>query len=547
MAALGGKGGFADERARRQDALSRALAAGLGIAEARHALAGFYVARLMPHEALGVLGADDEEEVGAPSRLWLQAAALVLADRASDLAAGILEDASCEGIDARLWRLVVLAAQGRLPEAALEGSAIVLRLTEYPPDLRIELGLRLAETAIEAPAPEAMAQLLDLVEEAAPADEARARLLFLRGRLAAARGDFAGAEASWKAAAGLPGAGGLRATLALVAADLERGELDAVAALADLERLAYDWRRHPLQLWIAQLTAAVHEQRGDPASALGVLEEAALSEAGRPVGRAAVRLATDLMQRTYGEAAGDVPFDQMTAFWRYEGFVPPGAEGAGVRLAFARTLLAQGLPAPAIGLLEPLVGGADGAYADQAINLLAEAYLGADRPAQALDVLRTAAGRTAEPRTARNRLAARALAALGRFAEAAGLLHGDSGEGAARQQADYLWKAGLWTEAAAAYRGLLRDGGQEGGAEAAEAAVRLAAAAHMAGKPAAIEGAAPAVQAAGGEAVLSAFAPLPVPGRGKAAARASAARLLEQARGLEEIAQRYGLGAQEGQ
>jgi hypothetical protein len=222
--------------------------------------------------------------------------------------------------------------------------------------------------------------------------------------------------------------------------------------------------------------------------------------------------------------------------------MPPGGEGAGVRLAFARALLAEGLPGPAIGLLEPLLGTGD-ASAD-AIDLLAEGYLRANRPEQALGLLRDAAGNTAEARPARNRLAARALAALGRFAEAAGLLHDDAGERAARQQADYLWRAGLWSEAAAAYRALLQDA--EGGADA-EVAIRLAAAAHMAGRPALLESAAPAVAAAGDDVALSAFAPMPVPGRGKGAARAAAAPLLEQAQGLEALARRYGLGTLEGQ
>jgi hypothetical protein len=40
---------------------------------------------------------------------------------------------------------------------------------------------------------------------------------------------------------------------------------------------------------------------------------------------------------------------------------------------------------------------------------------------------------------------------------------------------------------------------------------------------------------------------MPVPGRGKGAARAAAAPLLEQAQGLEALARRYGLGTLEGQ
>jgi hypothetical protein len=548
MATLGGEGSFVAERAERQDALSRALAADHGVSGAQLALAGFYIARLMPQEALGVLDGVEAKGATEAARAWLEAAALVLADRASELAAGALQDSSCQGADARLWRAVVIAAQGAPSEGILESDAIAPRLAGYPPELRIELGLRLAQAAVEAQTPEAVAQLLDLVEEAAPADEARARLLFLRGRLAASRGDFAGADASWREAAALPGEGGVRATLALAAAGLERGDLDEAAALAELERLAYDWRGHPLQLRIAGLSAALHERRGDLPEALGVLEGVALGEAGRPVGRAAAGLATDLMRRAYADASADVTLDQMTAFWRYEGFVPSGAEGAGVRLAFARALIAQGLPGPAIGLLEPLARDPAVALAGDAIDLLAEGYLRAKEPAQALDLLRAAAAQAPEPRPGRNRLAARALAALGRFAEAAGVLHGDAGEDTVELQADYLWKAGLWTEAAQAYRRLLPEEGEQHQEEAAQqAAIRLAIAAHMAKRPDLIQSASRAVAATGSEFAVSAFAPLPAPAQGRAEARRTAVELLERSRGLAELAERYGLGEREGE
>jgi hypothetical protein len=419
-------------------------------------------------------------------------------------------------------------------------------LAAYPQKLRVELGLRLAEAGIGAQASEVTAQLLDLVEHGDPADEARARLLFLRGRLAASRGDFAGAEASWRGAAGLPGEGGLRAILALVEADLERGELHETAALSELERVKYDWRGHPLQLRIARLTAAIHERRGDLLQALGALEEVALGAAGQPDGRAAARLATDLMRRTYADTASALPADQMTAFWRYEGFVPPDAEGASVRLGFAQALIAQGLPGPAIRLLEPIARDAEGPLADQAIDLLAESYLGVNQPSKALEVLRSAARQALEPRPDRNRLAARALAALGRFAEASGVLHDRAGEDTAWLQADHLWKAELWTEAAAAYRQLLQNDARQDPSDATrQAAIRLAAAAHMARTPALFKEASRAAEAAGDAGAVTAFAPLPAPARDRAAARTAAAQLLEQARGLTELAERYGLGGQE--
>jgi hypothetical protein len=224
-------------------------------------------------------------------------------------------------------------------------------------------------------------------------------------------------------------------------------------------------------------------------------------------------------------------------FWRYEGFVPPGAEGADVRLPFAQALMAHGLPSAAIGILEPLVRASRGAVHDQVIDLLAEGYLAANRPASALDLLHADAPAASASRPDRNLLAARALAALGRFAEAAGVLHGDRGEEATRLQADYLWKAGLWREATSAYRALLE--GQEGQADP-ESALRLAAAAYMAKEPQPPARPLDAGGAGGVQIDSSAFAPLPKPDR--AAVRTTAAQLLEQAGSLSGLADRYGLG-----
>jgi hypothetical protein len=535
MAVLGG-GAFADELARRQDALSRALAGGEGIAEAQHALAGFYLARLMPHEALKLLRTADPEAT-TPTGRWLEAFALVLANRASAPGHRTLQASSCRGADVRLWQAVLGAADGPVPRQVLENDEIALRLAAYPADLRVELALRLAEAGIDAQAPEAIAPLLDMVDEAAPADEARARLLFLRGRLAAARGDFAAARASWREALHLQGEGGLRATLALLGWDLEHDVLDEAAALAALERLAFDWRGHPAQLSIARLTAAIHERQGQVPLALRAIEEVALGAEGRPGGRAAARLATDLMRRAYADAPSAWPLDQLAVFWRYEGFVPPGSEGADIRLAFAKALIAQGLPNGGIGLLEPLARHAlGGPVHDQVIDLLAEGHLAARQPDRALDLLRAEAQAASASRPGRNLLAARALAALGRFAEAAGVLHDNPAEEAAQLQADYLWKAGLWEEASRAYGELL----QAPRHADPEAAVRRAAAAYMAGERAPF-GLAQGVAGIGdAEVDTSALAPLRRSDSG--ATPTVAAQLLDQAASLGELAQRYGLG-----
>jgi hypothetical protein len=389
--------------------------------------------------------------------------------------------------------------------------------------------------------PAALEQLLELVEGATATAEARARLLFLRGRLAAERGDFAGAKANWRAAAGLPGEGGVRATLALLEADFEAGELDEGAALFELERLAYDSRGDLLQLPIARLIAAVYEQQGLLVHALGALEEVALGAAGRANGRAAARLATDLIRRSYVDGSATLSTDRLAAFWRYEGFVPPGPEGTDIRLAFAQALIAYGLPGTASSVLEPIARNANEPLANQAIDLLVEAHIAARQPSKALDVLRTAARdtSTAEPR--RNLLAARALAALGRFAEAAGVLHEIAGHEARRLQADYLWKAGLWKKSVTAYREQVREPHQDQGDVSKQAVTRLAVAAYMADQPTVFDGL-PA-EGADREHIMSAFAPLPAlaPTPRSDASRSAVAQLLEQARAFGELAQQYSL------
>ena len=533
MAALAGTGSFAEELARRQDELSRALAADQGVEGAQYALAGFYLARLMPQEALQVLRAADEP---APTRIWLEAIALALAERAGASAARASLASACHAPDTELWQAVLDAADGALAQQAFEREAIPLRLAAYPVDLRIELALRLAEAGIDAgAAPAAIERFLGMVEQVAPADQALARLLYLRGRLAAARGDFAAARAYWGEAAALPGEAGLRATLALVSSQLDDGELDETAALSALERLAYDWRGHPAQLAIARLTSAIHERRGDVSLALHAIEEVALGAEGRPSGRTAARLASDLIRRTYTDPASARPLDRLAAFWRYEGFVPPGSEGTDIRLAVARALGSRGLPNAAVRLMEPLVRATDDPAHQQVVDLLAESYLAADEPTRALDLLRATSPRASASRPARNLSAARALAALGRFAEAAGVLH-DNPDAAARPlRADLLWKAGLWREAAAAYRDLVGASPQD--QPDPESVVRFAAAAYMAAEPAPAGGA-PGMAEAVPE--IAAFAPYPaVQGT---EFRAGAAQLLDGAAKLGLLAERYGLG-----
>jgi hypothetical protein len=533
-----GAGPFATELARRQDALSTALSSGEGAAEAQLALAAFYLARLMPDEALASLAGLEPSVLDQPDAVWLKAAALLLADRADEIGPADWRRSTCGGRDIALWRAAIVAGLGEPALELLAPEGIVRRLTAYPLPLRIELGLRLAQAGLDARAAKDAERFLAIVEAAGPGEQALARVLFLKGRLAALRGDFAGAHTHWQQAVRLPGEYGVRAKLALLRALLDAGKQVAADEWPLLERFAFDWRGHDLQLEIARLSARLYEREGQPLLALRMLEGVALSAPGRSQGLAAARLATNLLRRLYSEAPTASGPAQLGAFWRYEGFVPPGPDGADIRLAFARALVGHDLPEAAVAILKDLSTGAPTAIAAEATTLLAEAHLLLGQAELALALLGSEAGRLPEPQPARDVVAARALAQLGRFAEAAGVLHERTTAEAMMLKADYLWNAALWSEAMPAHLQLL-DRAREAGDEATtrRLASRAAAAAYMAGGAEALgrahdEGMS-AISASGETSARMALLDEVPP---EAGTRARASILLEQALRLAEFA-----------
>jgi hypothetical protein len=536
--ARAGAGAFASELARRQDALSGALSGGEGVAEAQLDLAAFYLARLMPEEALALLAGLEPAVLDRPDAAWLKAAALLLADREDEIETKDWQGSTCGGKDVLLWRAVIGAGLGGPSVDLLAREGILRRLTSYPTPLRIELGLRLAEAGLDARAVKDAERFLGVVEATGPGEQALARMLFLKGRLAALRGDFAGAHTHWRQAARLPGEHGVRAELALLRALLDAGKQVAGDRRRLLERFAFDWRGHDLQLEIARLAAWLYERQGQPVLALRMLEGVALSAPGRSHGGAAARLATNLLRRLYTDPATASGPAELSAFWRYEGFVPPGPDGADIRLAFARALVGHDLPGPAVDILKDLSSGPPVAIAAEATTLLAEAHLLLGQAQPALTILGSDAGRLREPQPGRDVIAARALAQVGRYAEAAGVLHEGATAEALTLTADYLWNAGLWGEAIPVHLQLL-DRAREAGDEATVRRLgrRAAAAAYMAGGAQALGHArgeeVSAISASGQTSALIALldeAPT------EAGTRARASTLLDQASRLAEYA-----------
>lgn len=176
------------------------------------------------------------------------------------------------------------------------------------------------------------------------------------------------------------------------------------------------------------------------------------------------------------------------------------------------------------------------------MRLLAEARLASGRPEATLDALQAHQPGGGQPDDARL-IAARALAALGRFAEAAGLLHDSERPDAADLVGRYVWNAGLWPEAARAALAALVHARAEQDREAiVQLEARLAAAAYMAGDARVMEKAQAAVRpdgATGFNVAAAAFLIGPVE---SAPPRRRVASLLEQTDALAKLADTYRTG-----
>ena len=431
---------------------------------ARLDLARFHFAHGMAVEALGHLDTyqqNAERRARDPQVLLMRGAAQLLAGDWNTSAA-TLNDPALDGVaDALPWQAAYAALTGAHAAAAAAFHQAEPLLAAYPPSVRKQLRLWAAHARIEIGDLAGAEVDLDKVRALGPTRAEAAQVAFLEGRRQMVAGEPDAAEANWREAAGSSHPPSrTRARFVLTERELAAGEIDAPAAIAELERLRYAWRGDEFEAVLLHRLADLYVEEARYGRALSALKQAASHLPDSPLAERATARMRRLFTRLFLDGEAD-RMPALKALALYESFrelTPAGDRGDEMIGRLADRLVGVDLLDRAASLLDAQVrrrlSGTD--KADVGTRLAAIRLL--DRqPDAALEALEVSNVQDMpEALEARRRLLrARALAGTGQPDAALGLIAGLDTEPALELAADIHSEQGDWSKAVTVLERLL--------------------------------------------------------------------------------------------
>jgi hypothetical protein len=449
----GGTGAFVP----RLTALRAQMAATQGSAPAMAALAEFYLANGLGHEAFAV--ASDALDAGAVGEDHLRLARdadiarLLKGEQLSPGANLVAELPNCNRPDGKLWRSLAAAAAHDEENAARDPEAVASVLRTLPDPLLRALAFHIvAGVGNNADALRATAGALRNITDELPEDAARRYLL--QARLAAISGDKADYAAFLESASHadmtVPG---VIAKARLAAIRAAGDGPDAAYNEAILADAARTYRHEALGQQSAEQYAELQLKRHDYAAALQIADESAGPRGAQPTESNGASLAVRVLRMVLVDPTTPAlpgPPERIALYLRYGGYTTPGEKGDDIRLAAARLMLAQGMPVPALEALRQVSDAA--AVTQDVMRMRATAEAEGGDPAKAMELARSLPDGIEQ-----HRIAAEAMSRMNKPVEAAHLLDNAPEASDRARRASLLFEGEAWKDAAAAYADLVSD------------------------------------------------------------------------------------------
>lgn len=434
---------------------------------ARWKLARFYLAHSRAAEALGVL-----ERMMAEDPLLAQNSEYLAIRGIANFKQGRLEQAAVDlatrGLeaeqDAELWRGLVAEARGQY-DAALEhyrrGKDVMGTYDDYD---RAEIQLAVVRSALELDRIELAIRELDLLNGLNLNDEQLAESVFQSARIAAMQGQMDQALAQFDDLADAPYRWiSARARYARTKQGLKNGDLTAVDAIDQLERLRFAWRGARFEAELLDDLADLYfdtkqYELGLEALRQGISYFPELAREKQMVARSA-----NMFRELFFSGRADElsPIAAISLYYKFRDLTPLGSEGDLMIRRLADRLVSVDLLDRAAELLEYQVRvRTEGAARAQIAANLAKIHILNEQPQKALEIMRA----TREPRlpedidATRRHVETRALIELGRYEEAEVLLEGDRSQEANELRADIFWGSKAWSRFSNTVKDLLGDG-----------------------------------------------------------------------------------------
>jgi hypothetical protein len=424
---------------------------------ARLDLARFYLARGMDVEAKAVLDvalAGDRATTDDVPALMLRAIANILLKRSDEALKDLANPMIGNQHDARLWRALAQARQGKWAEANDGFKSAEVAMGTLPAELQ-RLALKEAvRAALEVKDFAGAANLLGELEMIGVPRALEPHISVLTGRLAEGLGRSEDALVAYSRAAesedrAASAQGRLReVTLRYKINDLKRPDV-----ISELEALTAIWRGDETEIEALQLMARLYIEEDRYRDAFYVMRTALMAHPNAEITRRIQDEASATFDSVFLAGKGDAlpTIDALSLFYDFRELTPIGRRGDEMIRRLADRLVSVDLLDQAAELLQYQVDHRlQGAARAQVATRLAVVYLMNRKPDRALATLR--ATRTAELsnelRDQRLLIEARALSDIGRNDVALEVIANVNGREAVRLRSDVLWAARRWNEAA---------------------------------------------------------------------------------------------------
>ncbi|MGY3451264.1 tetratricopeptide repeat protein [Bradyrhizobium sp. USDA 4353] len=442
----------------RQDLLIKAAASAEPErrAQARLALARFYMARGMYPEARGITNlmiSDDDPRTDETAMLMIHAVSSILMGRPDQGLKDLATSSIGNNFDSQMWKGLAFARQGKFADAREKLKNVEFAIASLPLDLQRVVIADAMKSALEikdfAGAAKRRAEL-DVI--GVPADM-KPDVAVLRGRLAEAMAQEKDALDEYRVAINSNDRmAAAEAKLFEIKLLQKRGEIKPADALKELETLQATWRGDAIEVQTLQMMAQLYEEAGRYADSLEAARQATRlmpnSDMARQAQDAAQRLFSQLFLS--GKADELPPVDALSIFYGFRELTPIGRRGDEMIRKLADRLVGIDLLDQAAELLQYQVDHRlEGAARAQVAARLAMVYLTNRKPDRALEALRTTriADLSGELRQQRLLLEARANSDIGRHDLGLDIITNVAGREAIRLRSDIYWASRRWREA----------------------------------------------------------------------------------------------------
>lgn len=437
-------------------------------AQARRELMQFYLTNGFEAEALGVmdvmLSAQPELE-NEPEFRMLRGAANWLMGRMEDARADLYNPILDGTDEAVFWRAAVLAKEGHMPDAAYDLRRTGGITQPYPKAMKMPTATLVADAAVELGDVKQATQYLEVLAIDDPSQTQKNQIDYVAGKLKDLGGDPDGAIADWESVMeGVHRPSRAKAAVARTELLLKLGHFTPKDAIEEFEKLRFVWRGDDFEFALLRRLGTLYLEQQMYREGLNTLRQAATNFPDHEGSNEVTKLMSDSFQNLYLNDGADVlaPVTAIALYDEFRELTPPGALGDEMIRRLADRLVGVDLLSRAADLLESQVDfrlkGEEKARVGARLALIYLFDRKFDHVLNALDKTETT-GLGDELALQRLMLRARAFIGLEKPEDALDLLRPEVGLSVESIRAGIYWRAGDWKNAAKALTVIVREMG----------------------------------------------------------------------------------------